>query len=172
MTLNTFDEADELRQVRQRYENVHRWFPHTLQRLGASPEFRTVYFCCREAGLLDWHILSGIASISWNYRLDHAQKTGRQRFASPQHARTAARKILFRTEAACDVEVPVSEFTVEAIQMFLDLSIVDYLQKKGFVVKRATPNLRMIRRFADQRFRFMTLDVGHEPPFPAFTGQG
>ncbi len=155
-----FNEEEELKLIRNRYENVRAKFPLTLKRLQQSIEFQSIYRRCKEAGLKDWHILQAVANITVNFRINYGQG-----FKSFEEMQEAFMNQFSTTESEADQAVPISEYSFENIQLNLDIALMSYLVQKGYVIKNRTPNFKKLRAFADSKYRYFQLDIEHEPIF-------
>ena len=161
--LREFNEQEELDAIRRRYQAARETLAFTVPRLRRSRDFLETYGRLVASGWKDWHVLLAIANIVNNYR---ARVRGDQPHTEGDTEWLERfRKAFFEKETEEDPRPHPEEFTYEKMRFALDLAIVAGLRGRGWVMKNPTPNFAGLRKFAAERYRYLELDVDHEPFF-------
>ncbi|MGB7923312.1 MAG: hypothetical protein WCF57_08710 [Pyrinomonadaceae bacterium] len=149
--------------LRNRYNNVMGPIKLTLKRLSKDPEVMATVNRLRENGWLDWHILSAIAGIVTNYRLDVA--LGKNK--SFRDMQKLFSKFGCEDETADSAQVPLSEFTEENLVRQHRTNMTSTLKLLGLDCHQRTPDLEAIEHFLKVRYNYFIDDIEHEEPFAA-----
>ena len=72
MPLDAYDEQLERKAIAERYKNIAKAVPHTLERLRQSSTFLTMVEQLRNERWKDWHILLAVFNGAMNWHLEHA----------------------------------------------------------------------------------------------------
>jgi hypothetical protein len=149
--------------LRNRYNNVMGPIKLTLKRLSKDPEVMATVNKLRENGWLDWHILSAIAGIVTNYRLDAA--LGKNK--SFRDMQKLFSQFGYEDETADSAQVPLSEFTEENLVRQYRTNMTSTLKLLGLDCHQRTPDLEAIEHFLKVRYNYFTDDIEHGEPFAA-----
>ena len=148
--------------VRNRYRNAMASIRYTLVKLSASEEFMGTVRKLRGEGWLDWHIVVGVANITWNHRVSSVEK---KMGGGIQRMKESMNDAMVREEHEDTTPVPMAEYTEEAVRMALRISQLATLKTLGLEIHQQTPNFEAIDDFLRERFGYWTDDVEHEDPF-------
>ncbi len=99
--------------IRERYAETARRLPITLARLRDDPDFCAVVAELRSRGFHDWHILTGVFNVTWNFRLVELGLANYSAFDDTQEQ--IIQQLVAEPETADLPEVPASELSAEAI---------------------------------------------------------
>ena len=150
-------------QVGNRYNTTTTALRYTLTRLSESTEFMDVVRKLRHDGWLDWHILLGVANITWHHRVASLEKQYGASIEELKHSMSDA----IDTEESVDTSaVAIEEYTEDAMRMALRLSQMATVKNLGLECHQQTPDFGAIDDFLRHRFNYWTDDVVHENPFP------
>jgi hypothetical protein len=159
-----FNQDEELAAIERRYQYARDNVQFTLPMLRRNRTFMQVYDRLIAKGWKDWHVVLAVGNLVNNYQL---RVTGNNRVPDGQldHWRKRSFERFFTPERQEDPRPPVEEFSDDKMEFALDMAIASMLQGKGWQLKNPTPNLKALRRFAAERYKFFDLDVKHEPFF-------
>ena len=141
--------------INHRYEGVYPTVRYTLKRLLDEPRIRDVIANLKEAGWLDWHILTSIGTIVVNYRA--RQEAG----DDPQLFNEACLRYHRQPESETSSPIPLEEFTEENLRFHLRIMMPSTLRLLGLEIHQSTPDLAAIEDFLAHRYNFWTDDVDH-----------
>ncbi len=156
-----FDEKKALSLIRVRYQRMEGKITFTIKRLERSGEFRKVFSKMRSKGYPDWVLYMTILNTVINYRINNLPKKPQ---STEEHAKIFF-KYLDQEEKRTDQVVPVNEFTEEKLEMAIDLFIMSFLKGEGYEFRRATPNIKAVRKFAEEKYRIFDYDLPHNKWF-------
>jgi hypothetical protein len=147
--------------LRARYSNVIPSIKFTLRRLSKNQQFISTLNKLRSEGWLDWHILAAISMITVNYRVNSQ--------IEPYMDEASIKKLykihLSKPENEFDLDIPISEFTVENVQMSLKGSMISTLRLLGLECHQMTPDFDGIEHFLRYRCNYWEDDIEHDDPF-------
>jgi hypothetical protein len=123
--------------------------------------FRRTLEALRREGWKDWHILTGIENVRFNYFLNQDLEL-RAAFERKDFARIAAMRS--EPEREDVLLVPVSEFEIDRLKFGLQSSQVNTLEGLGLRVWQRTPDFGGIDQLL-RRFCYWDDDVPHEEIF-------
>jgi hypothetical protein len=163
MPLESYDEQSEREDIESRYANVLNTLPRTLPHLQQSPSFLLLVKQLRSNGWKDWHILQAVFNgvVNWTTQWLGTQ-TDRQR---DQEGDRIVRRLLKHGESPDDPLIPSSYFTIETMEMLLDVGVATFLKKKGAIFRPRAYNFQKLRQLAQKRYHYLDLDVPHKPLF-------
>jgi hypothetical protein len=156
-----YSAKDSLRAVRQRYETLITLTKDTVRRLMESEQFRELIAELRKLGWKDWHILTGLEGVRFNYILNRAP---RLISAVESHDNAFLKEIRAKGTNEDVFKVPVSAFTLEEMKRNVHLSQLDTLRVLGLEMWQPTPNFSGMDSLLT-RFRYWEDDLPHEDPF-------
>jgi hypothetical protein len=159
--LPSYDRAEHESVIRKRYVNSRVVVRFTLERLNPKPEWQAILRFLREEGWLDWHVLTGLAMLVANWRVNSNPAT-RLTVASDAEGHM---KRLMADERRDDPEIPIAEITIEGLRRHLQMSMLSTAKALKFEMKMMTPNLDAIQKFLWFRGRYGFDDVPHPDPF-------
>jgi hypothetical protein len=137
----------------------------TVKRIVETPGFRSTVGLLRKEGWLDWHLLGAVCCVAVNYRLTRNRRTE----ISPEALNKAFQQAMSRQEEDNDSQIPVTEFSEEALRLRLNTIMMSTLNIMGFECRQRTPDFAAIGRFLGERFNYWRDDIPHEDLF-SFTG--
>ena len=155
------DKKKMLDLVSKRYARMEGKIPYTIKKLSNDENFKKTFMNLKKKNYPDWAIYMSLLNISVNLRLLTLQKNGLRDLDAVQKAFW---RITNEVEQSTD-SVPVSEVTEEKIEMALDLIIGSFLKGEGFESRRATPNIKSLREFAEKELDFFQYDLPHKKWF-------
>ncbi len=146
---------DHLELIKKRYDKVKDSIPLTVARLNKDKQFKKIY--------PDWLLYSAITQIAINYRvnyklsgLDHTFEDFNKYF----------KYYMNQKETKYDIEVPLSEFTeIKFIEGIISSIIISFLHNEGFEVRRRTPNMVSLKKFAIEELDYIKYDIPHDQWF-------
>ena len=153
-----FNEAEEKKRVRKRYQVCAAGLRYTLPRLKAESEFRQLISKFRADGWKDWHILSSILNVVAAARV--AEEMGTNEPSAEWRKRFHA--AIFAPETKDSVPVPLSKITPESVKMTMIGSMQSTMVGNGLHPSSGTPNIVGERRYMAERWRYFDLDVPHK----------
>lgn len=158
-----FNEAEELKRIEQRYSVGLDGLRFTLPRVVNNPDFRRRMDILRAQGWKDWHLLLAMLNAAANYRA--TLKLGAN--ADIQEFQKGLKAEVFSAETAERPEVPVDQFSVSALKMFLLMATCSALEAESLELHQQTPNIDGLFKYAGARWRYFDLDVTHPRIFDA-----
>ena len=158
-----YSREDAAEQLRNRYKNTVVPIRHTLKLLAQDEQFMNMVANLRNEGWLDWHILTAIANITVSYRV---KRWARQQRLTQEEIQKEMRSVMYSEEPEDAAEVPVREFSEEAMRLALRACQLSTLRNNGLDCHQQTPDFDAIDDFLRHRFNYWTDDVRHENPFP------
>jgi hypothetical protein len=156
-----YDRAESMRAVRLRYEKLIPLTRLSVRRLMQTEGFRQTLEALRREGWKDWHILTGIENVRFNYFLNQNLEL-RAAFERKDFARIAA--VRSEPEREDVLLVRVSEFEIDRLKFGLQSSQVNTLEGLGLRVWQRTPDFGGIDQLL-RRFCYWDDDVPHEEIF-------
>lgn len=151
--------ADELLHIR--YDNFANNLRLTAVMLRFSPEFQPTIRALRDKGWLDWHTLTAILNIVMKSRFR------RQRHSPPADVPSdEMTRAIFDPESATAEQVPVSLFSMEAMQEARQFAMLDLLERWRLELHQETPDIPAVERLLAARYGYWDNDVSHDDPFP------
>jgi hypothetical protein len=156
--LGEFPASTAMEMIGNRYRRTRELIPYSLAELQADRRFPDVVARMRERGWKDWHILTAIASISINLRL---QQMGAA--TDPVAAEAASKIIATRPEEPSSPRVTLEMLTPEALEFVLRPSMLVTLRHLGLELRQEMPDFPAISRFLGQRYGYWTDDIEHDP---------
>lgn len=150
------ERSEEL--IRKRYQNSITAIVVTLEKLKKQPNFVSTVKKLRLEGWKDWHILIAINSIVVNYRMNI------ESYDKPEHLLKKFREVSNEPETINSKDVPLAEFSEEALKMQLLFIIPAMLKGMGLEFKQRILTDSIIE-FVDKRYNYFMDDVPHENYF-------
>ena len=158
-----YSHEDATEQLINRYKNTVVPIRDTLKRLAQDAQFMSIVANLRNEGWLDWHILTAIVNITVNYRVvRRAQQQGH----TQDEIRKEMNLVTFSEEPKEAAEVPVREYSEEAMRFALRASQLSTLRNNNLDCHQQTPDFDAIDDFLRRRYNYWIDDVGHENSFP------
>lgn len=154
----TYDQAQVLGWIQNRYENALPPVRHTVARLSRSESFRRTLEVLRDEGWKDWHLLLAVMNIALNYRM-RAEGIAVDAPDPEQVAR------LHAPEDHTALPVPEEEFDVDAMRMMNNILQINCIAQVGLELHQQRPVVEAIGTFLSARYRFWDDDVPHQDPF-------
>ena len=152
---------DSLVAVQMRYDRLTPMTLDTIKRLSNHSEFSKMIVTLRQEGWKDWHILTGIEGVRFNYILNHVPYL--RAAMDADNLRLVER--VRRSEANEDrYQVPIEAFSLEEMKRNVRLSQLATLRGYGLSPWQPTPNFEGINELLS-RFRYWDDDLPHEDPF-------
>ena len=145
----------------KRYERMLGKIPYTILRCEQNDKFKSVFFILKKKNYPDWAIYMALLNMSINFRLHRLQNNGQK---DPKLLRTAFAAMIEKPETT-EESLPDSELTESQIEMAIDLIIMSFLNGEGFESRRVTPNIKALRKFAEEELDFFKYDSPHEKWF-------
>ncbi|GGS72516.1 hypothetical protein GCM10010222_11650 [Streptomyces tanashiensis] len=167
-----YEQSTALENVRHRYTALVPIIRYTLPRLSADREFMRTAVLLREQGWKDWHLLTAIANLVGNRRLE-------QRGLRPAINDSAERRIQFKAvmtahELPDDEPVPPQAFTLSALRSHLHGAALATAGNLGLVVRSTSLRPEALLRLLGDRYGYWTDDAEHADMFvsrpPSTTG--
>jgi hypothetical protein len=158
-----FNEAEELKRIERRYSVGLDGLRFTLPRVVTKPDFQRTVDLLRAQGWKDWHLLLAMLNAAANYRATLQVGVN----ADTQQFQKAMKAEVFSAETAERSEVPVDQFSLPALKMFLMMAICSALGAEGLELHQQTPNIDGLFKYARARWRYFDLDVIHPRVFDA-----
>ncbi|WP_397381355.1 hypothetical protein [Prosthecobacter sp.] len=151
-----FDEADSLRQIRDRYIGLKDSIANQVSLLQKNDEFLGICRHYYSLGYKDWHILAAVLNHMLNLEADRL-KLGwspgdmkrRQQVADDLHK----------------IQFPSKMFTRQDMDRCLSLHAMTCLQRYGFEMRNNRVKTEVVERFLRERMMHFTLDIPHLPMF-------
>ena len=156
-----YNKAESIRAVRRRYEHLIPKTRLTVPRLLRTQVFHSSLAILRGEGWKDWHVLTGIENILFNYRLNHEPELIA---AVKSRDREKLMTLRFRPEREETAHVPAAEFNIEMLRRGVRMSQLSTLEGLGLRVWQRTPNFVAIDQLL-RRFRYWDDDVPHREIF-------
>jgi hypothetical protein len=156
-----YSQAQSKNLIENRYENCLKSLRATLPRLIEDIRINKEIMDLRAEGFLDWHILTSIANLAANYRVQLEYGAG----VSPVRLEAGMRAQLYREETKSSPIIPLEIFTKDDIKMQSSILLLNYLTTWGLEQKMRVPDLGAIKRLLDARYRHSADDVPHADPF-------
>ncbi len=147
--------------LHDRYSNVIPPIKFTLGRLSKNQQLISMLSKLRLEGWLDWHILAAICMITVNYRMNLQIKP----FMNKAEINKLFNICLSKSEDEFDPEIPISEFTMENIQISLKVNMISTLKLLGLECHQITPDFDGIEHFLRYRCNYWDDDLEHDDPF-------
>ena len=154
------DTANEL--LENRYRSLAKGLRITVEMLAFSEDFRLTVKALREKSWLDWHILTAIANIVVNYRVEAAGLDWRS-----DKTRKQMSQVMSDPECATAEPVPITSFTIEELDVHRLFSMMSLLKIWGLECYQETPDFPAIEGLLATRYGYWDEDVPHDDPFPA-----
>jgi len=152
-----YSKEDAAELLKNRYEIAPKPIRFTLLNLLTSSEFRKTVSELKADGWLDWHILTAVASITVNYRVN-------KQLHPSQGVAEFKRLFMDTMNQEEDVTldpVPLSLFSKENLKSHLFLSMVSTLKGMGLEIRQPTPDFNAISDFLGRRYNYWTDDIEH-----------
>jgi hypothetical protein len=156
-----YTEKDALDLVENRYKNMKGKLVLTIQRLSEEKDFEAVFNKLKSKGYPDWAIYMAVMNLVYNFRINRLQSD----FSTPQEYHALWQEFLSRPEKETDLEVPVSEFTEEKLEFAIDMYVTSFLKGQGYEFRKEAPNIKKLRKFAEEKYKIFEQDVEHEKWF-------
>lgn len=156
-----YTEEEALDLVKKRYENMEGKFPVTLELLEHNKDFHQVFNTMSKKGYPDWAIYMAIVNTIINYKINNSFPKPN----SPSEQYDLWKKHMNNVEKVSDLTVPVEEFTENKLEMAIDLYVMSFLKGRGYEFRRATPNVRKLRKYAEEKYDIFKYDIPHKKWF-------
>lgn len=156
-----FDEVEELKRVRIRYDVALSGLKFTLQRLNGSSEFNSVLTKLRGKGWKDWHVLQAMLNAVANHRT--TEKVGR--FSGQAEFMKVFKQESFSEERPDSLQVPLEKFSERELEFATLTTVLSTMAHWGLEPRHGTPNLEGLREYLRHRWRYWDLDVEHQQVF-------
>lgn len=156
-----YSEEEALELVKKRYENIEGKLPFTIPLLEVSTEFRLTFEVMKKKSYPDWVIYMAIVNTVINYRINHSDF----KHTSPKEDYEQWKKYSHKIETKDDLTVPISEFTEYNLEFAIDLYTMSFLKGQGYELRRATPNIKRLRKFAEEYYKMFKFDIPHKKWF-------
>jgi hypothetical protein len=151
-----FDEADSLRQIKDRYLGVREKIADQVSLLQSDERFLARSEDFYKDGYKDWHILAAI--INFMVHLKH-QELGNFLRTKEDRARSKDTVNLLK-----GTQYPVEKFLTKEIEMHFTAHAMTCLSRYGFE-PRASLSSNSTIKFLRERMRHFDLDIPHTPMF-------
>lgn len=158
---NVKKESEKL--IKTRYQRMGGKFTHTIERLGKHIDFEKTFKRLKKKKYPDWVIYMAIVNLAINYRVNASLKDKPNK--NPYDFRDMFIELMNRKETDDDLEVPLSEFTEEKIEIAIETNIISFLKGEGYEIRRTTPNIKALRRLAETKFEYFKHDTPHKKWF-------
>lgn len=158
-----YDHSAAIEDVRHRYAALVPIIRYTLPGLSADPEFNRTAALLREEGWKDWHLLTAIANLVGNRRLQ--QQGLRPGLNDSAECRTRLRAVMMAAERPDDEPVPVHAFTVSALRSHLHGAALATASNLGLVIRRRSLKPEVLLRVLGDRYGYWTDDADHVDMF-------
>jgi hypothetical protein len=156
----TYDRAQALEWIRNRYEHALPPVRRTVARLGRSERFRRTLAVLRQEGWKDWHLLLAVMNVALNYRM----RVEGIDIDDPDPEQVAR---LHAPEDAAARPVPEEVFGLDELRMMNDILQINSIAQVGLELHQQEPAVEAIGAFLGTRYRFWEDDVQHHDPFGA-----
>ncbi len=156
------DKEKMLDLVSKRYERMEGKIPFTIKMLNKSEDFKKSFLSLKKKGYPDWAIYMAVLNININLKLRELQKQGVRDIPSLNKARN---EIFNENENEGDKIFPDNEYSEKEMEFSIDLTIMSFLKAEGFEMRRATPNIKALRQFAEDKLDFFKYDLPHKKWF-------
>ena len=160
----TFEIGRAEEMLQNRYSVFKRTLRRTLPALQRSAQFRGTVRSLRDAGWLDWHILTAVANVVMNYRFASTGQDPLEPGAREEMARSA-----FEPENESSQVAPPNIFTPDEMQTARQVAMLSLLRHWGLECHQPTPDFGGIERLLAARYGYWDHDVEHDDPFPEVT---
>lgn len=147
--------------VSKRYERMEGKIPFTIRKYDKDPSFEATFLLLKKKGYPDWAIYMALMNMSVNFRLQKLQKQG---LKDPKLLNDSFKVIMNEIEKEEDA-LPEDELTEQKIEWAIDLTVMSFLKGEGFEIRRATPNIKALRAFAENELDFFKYDLPHKKWF-------
>lgn len=152
----TIEEALKLAKIR--YEKMAGRLPLTIQKLDKDQHFQGVFNNLKSKRYPDWAIYMAIVNIVINYRIQNSPKISN----TPEEYSGLWKIFMDKVETSVDIEVPLEKFNEKEIEFAIDLFLMSFLKGQGYEMRRATPNIARLRKFAEETYKVFEYDVPHD----------
>ena len=156
----TFERGQAEEMLRNRYDVFSRTLQKTLPKLRRSKQFGQTVRRLREAGWLDWHLLTAIASIVMTYRFSSTGQDPRDPSAREEMVQAA-----FEPEHESSLVPPAHTFTAVEMQRARHVAMLPLVRHWGLEFNQPTPDFPAIERLLAARYGYWDDDVEHVDPF-------
>ncbi|MEU3907173.1 hypothetical protein AB0F20_25705 [Streptomyces goshikiensis] len=158
-----YDRSTALQAVRHRYGALVPIIRYTLPRLSADPEFRDTAELLREQGWKDWHLLTAIANLVGNHRLQ--QQALRPALNDSAERRARLKDVMMAPEHLDDQPIPVGAFTESALRSHLYGAALSTASNLGLVIRSSSIEPQKLLGVLGDRYGYWTDDAEHADIF-------
>lgn len=143
--------------IANRYRRTQEVLRFSLPRIISDKRIHSVLRELREAGFLDWQILTALSGVVVHEQAAMlvGSETG-ERFMRAVNSRMA------RAELSSDPKIKLEKITLKRLKMQADISLPAVLHTWGLRVNTPTPNLPAIKTLLDTRFNHSKDDIPHD----------
>ncbi|WP_145504066.1 hypothetical protein [Streptomyces sp. CFMR 7] len=167
-----YDHSTALENVRHRYTVLIPIIRYTLPRLRTDREFMRTAVLLREQGWKDWHLLTAIANLVGNHRLE--RQGLRPALNDSAERRSQLKAVMMAPELPDDEPVPTQAFTMTALRSHLYNAALATAGNLGLVARGSSIHPEVLLRVLGDRYGYWTDDVEHADMFasppPFITG--
>ena len=163
--IGEYDDAEELDKIKRRYERAIIPVKKTLESLNQDPAFKAVVRKLRSEGWKDWHILTSVAQVAVNYRVNTFRFSNPDKLSKPEEIRDMFFEEMEKEESEGSLSVPLTQFSEKAIRTSLFMTSVPILSGLGLDVRTNTPNKKALFDFMGNRMKFWENDIDHDEIF-------
>lgn len=153
----TYTVEEALKLAKIRYEKMAGRLPLTIQKLDKDQHFQDVFNNLKSKKYPDWAIYMAIMNIVINYRIQNSPKTSN----TPEEYNRLWKLFMDKVETSADIDVPLEKFNEKEIEFAMDLFLMSFLKGQGYEMRRATPNIARLRKFAEETYKVFEYDVPH-----------
>jgi hypothetical protein len=164
----TYSKDESIYRITLTYDNTLRTIKRILPELGKQNEFLGLLKRLKQEGWLDWHILSALANIIYNYELKQNGIDMNDREACSKFYTD----MIFGERNVQLGNIPLKEFEEENIRFSLKTGSVNVLRRYNLVISTRTPNMDGILELLKRRYFFFEDDVPHTDILELFTRSG
>lgn len=151
-----FDEADSLRQIRDRYIGLKQSITLQVEALQKDKGFMAICAEYYERGYKDWHILSAVLN-----QVLHLETERRGLGWSP-HDMRLRQKVMNELHNA---QFAPNAFNRADMDRNLSLHAMTCLQNYGFMLRNRRVKPEVVEKFLRDRMMHFALDIPHDPMF-------
>ena len=147
--------------IQRRYDRCTKALKFTLARLRQYKPFVKTVETLKAKGWLDWHILTAVANLAVNYKVDRELGS---KVEDPELYGKAMAKYFNREETIEDIVAPNELFTLEKIELLFQTSAMSTIPTIGLQLKSMTPQISSTLEFLNVKCGYRE-DVPHSDPW-------
>jgi tetratricopeptide (TPR) repeat protein len=159
----TFDADTAQEFLASRYTFLVELLVQTLPRVRADGGVQEVIAALRERGWRDWHILTSMHNIVFNWRLNQTGES--RRLVGQPDGQRQLHGLFITPENEQSVPVPLKLLTEQALDDVRAGAMLSLLHHWKLKVRQRTPDISAIERLLSERYGYWADDIEHEDPF-------